>query len=188
MPVEVSGEYGFWLGLATVIVESIIAVLLFQTVKDYAEVGRASRIEAKQRLRPWVGPSSGIEFVRTTNGNHQYSITIKNFGETPATSVLAMSRASSELPNREVSSDNSSERFNLGPLLPHMEKRYWIFIDSKMLETAAKVNQPIYIIIHFLYEFSEGARSGYGMISEMDTESNTFMHKDMWVEQEISKR
>lgn len=54
MALEIVGEYGFWIALATLIVESLIAFLLLRTVRDYSEVARVSRIEGKQRFRPWV--------------------------------------------------------------------------------------------------------------------------------------
>ena len=70
------------------IVEAIIVVLLYRTVKNYAEVAKLSRIKVKQRFRPWIGPSTGkIEFVRSTDGKEQYSIAIKNFGEIAATKL-----------------------------------------------------------------------------------------------------
>lgn len=185
MAIEIGGEQLFWLELATVIVESIIAILLYRTVKDYAEVAKVSRIEAKQRFRPWVGPEGGITFLREENGKHHYSITIKNFGEIPASSVIGMSSARSERPNRDLLKDDKLDRFNLGPLLPYMEKRYWIFIDSEVIAEAKKRNMPIYTAVYFLYEFPSGGKSGYGMISELDPNSNAFVHKDMWVDQEI---
>jgi hypothetical protein len=186
MPIEIGGEQLFWLELATVIVESIIAVLLYRTVRDYAEVAKLSRIEAKQRFRPWVGPEGGISFLRESNGKHHYSITIKNFGEIPASSVVGMSVAKSEPPSRDLIKGDQLEKFNLGPLLPYMEKRYWIFIDSGVMEEAKKRNSAIYTLVYFLYEFPSGGKSGYGMISELDPKSNSFIHKDMWVDQEIS--
>jgi hypothetical protein len=60
---------GLWISLATLIVESIIVILLYRTVKDYAEVAKLSRVEVRQRFRPWIGPSTGIvEFIRSTDG------------------------------------------------------------------------------------------------------------------------
>lgn len=189
MALEVVGEYGFWIAIATLIVESLIVFLLYRTVRDYAEVARVSRIEAKQRFRPWVGPAGGIEFLRANNGKHQYSVTLKNFGEIPAANVTGMSATKLELPNREqVTTDNGQfDKFSLGPLLPYMEKRYWIFVDAEVLEKAKQENRPIYTAIYFLYEFPAGGKSGYGMISQLDPNTNTFIHKDMWVDQEISK-
>ena len=91
---------GLWISLATLIVEAIIVVILYRTVKDYAEVARLSRIEVKQRFRPWIEPSTGkIEFVRSADGKEQYSIAIKNFGEIAATNVVAMSIKGNEMPS-----------------------------------------------------------------------------------------
>lgn len=185
MAIEVPGEIGLALGFATVIVESIIVVLLYRTVKDYAEVAKVSRIEAKHRFRPWVGPAGGIDFLREANAKRQYAIAIKNFGEIPATSVIGMSAARLDLPTRESINKDELSKFNLGPLLPYMEKRYWIFIDNETIEKAKQANSPIYAIIYFLYEFASGGKSGYGMISQLDPSSNTFVHRDMWVDQEV---
>jgi hypothetical protein len=179
-------EYSFWLEVATFLVEAAIVILLYRTVKDYAEVAKVSKIEAKQRFRPWVGPEGGISFLREENGKRQYSITIKNFGEIPAANVVGMSAARMDLPARSTVNKDQLDQFSLGPLLPSMEKRYWIFIDSSVLEKAKNENNSIYTIVYFLYEFAAGAKSGYGMISQLDPRSNTFVHKDMWVDQEIS--
>ena len=184
---ELAGEFGFWLALATVIVESVIVVLLYRTVKDYAEVAKLSRIEAKHRFRPWVGPAGGIEFLREANGKHQYAVTIKNYGEIPASSVIGISTTRSESPSREIINGDGLDKFNLGPLLPYMEKRYWIFIDSAAIEKA-KNGADVFAVIYFLYEFPSGGKGGYGMISQYDSKSNAFVHKDMWVDLEASMK
>lgn len=186
MAIELPGDFGLYLGLATFIVESVIVVLLYRTVKDYSEVAKLSRIEAKQRFRPWVGPAGGIEFLRVSNARNQYSITIKNFGEIPAASVIAMSGSGTELPSRKAINIDGMEKFNLGPLLPYMEKKYWIFVDSELIEKAKHASGPIYVTVYFLYEFTSGGKSGYGMISQLDANSNTFVHIDMWVDLEVS--
>lgn len=186
MAIEVAGEFGILLAIAAVIVEAVIAVLLFRTVKDFAEVAKTSRIEAKQRFRPWIGPSGGIEFLREMDSKNQYSITIKNFGEIPAASVEGMSAVGSILPTRASISGDGLSKFNLGPLLPYMEKKYWIFVSNEIIEEAKRTSSPLYAIIYFRYEFAGGTKSGYGMISQMDPKSNTFVHQDMWVDQEIS--
>ena len=125
--------FGLWISLATLIVEAIIVVLLYRTVKDFAEVAKLSRLEVKQRFRPWIGPSTGkIEFIRSEDGKEQYSIAIKNFGEIAATNVVAMSIKGNEMPSTStrdilsMSSDDSSkvDKFTLGSLLPNMEKQY----------------------------------------------------------------
>lgn len=189
MSIEVAGDLGIWLGMATVVVEGIIAILLYRTVKDYSEVGKVSRIEAKQRLRPWIGPTGGIDFLKVANGKHQYSVTIKNYGEIPATCVIGMSFSGNEpLKKEDVNITNTQlEKFNLGPLLPNMEKRYWIFVGSEKVEYAIKESRYLYTAIYFFYEFAGERKSGYGMISQLDPKSNTFIHKEMWIDQEESK-
>jgi hypothetical protein len=189
----ISGEgdlgFGFWISVATLIVEAIIVVLLYRTVRDYAEVAKLSRVEVKQRFRPWIGPSTGkIEFIRSTDGREQYSIAIKNFGEIPATNVVAMSNKGNEMPStrdiRIMSSDDSSskfDKFTLGPLLPNMEKHYWLFLDSALLQRVKDDNSQLFTMVYFSYEFS-GGKAGYGMISQFDAKKGTFLHKDMWVD------
>jgi hypothetical protein len=181
---------GLWISLATLIVEAIIVVLLYRTVKDYAEVAKLSRIEVKQRFRPWIGPSTGkIEFVSSTDGKEQYSIAIKNFGEIAATNVVAMSIKGNEMPSTStrdilsMSSDDSSkvDKFTLGPLLPNMEKHYWLSLDSSLIEKVRDGNSQLFTTVYFSYEFS-GGKAGYGMISQFDTKTGTFLHKDMWVD------
>ena len=118
-----------WLDIASVAVETAIVILLIKTVKDYAEVAKASRLQVKQRFRPWIGPTTGIEFLREADGRHQFAIAVKNFGEIPATKVIAMSTAMSQLPTKEMLNGGNGhgakfDKYTLGPLLPNMEKRY----------------------------------------------------------------
>ena len=181
--------FGLWISLATLIVEAIIVVLLYRTVKDFAEVAKLSRLEVKQRFRPWIGPSTGkVEFVRSTDGKEQYSIAIKNFGEIAATNVVAMSNKGNDMPStRDIrirSSDDSSskfDKFTLGPLLPNMEKHYWLSLDSALLQKVKDDNSQLFTMVYFSYEFS-GGKAGYGMISQFDAKTDAFLHKDMWID------
>jgi hypothetical protein len=170
------------------IVEAIIGVLLYRTVKDYSEVAKLSRIEVKQRFRPWLGPSTGnVEFIRSADGKEQYSIAIKNFGEIAATNVVAMSINGNEMPSTRnihiMSSDDSSkfDNFTLGPLLPNREKHYRLFLDSALLQKVKDDTSQFFTMVYFSYEFS-GGKAGYGMISQFDATTDTFLHKDMWVD------
>jgi hypothetical protein len=181
--------FGFWISVATLVVEAIIVVLLYRTVRDYAEVAKLSRVEVKQRFRPWIGPSTGkVEFVRSTDGKEQYSIAIKNFGEIAATNVIAMSNKGNDMPStRDIrirSSDDSSskfDKFTIGPLLPNMEKHYWLSLDSALLQKVKDDNSQLFTMVYFSYEFP-GGKAGYGMISQFDAKTGTFLHKDMWVD------
>ena len=69
----------------------------------------------------------------------------------------------------------------LGPLLPNMEKRYWIFIDSDLIQKGKSGTSQLYTFVYFSYEF-EGGKSSYGMISEYNPRTGIFVHKDMWVD------
>jgi hypothetical protein len=162
-----------------------IVFLLWRTVKDFGETGKVSKIQLEHRFRPWIGPSSGIEYVRKDNGQHQYAITVKNYGQIPASKVTALFTIKKDaMPSREIllnSSDSSIDKFNLGPLLPFMEKRYWIFIDSEMIQKSKEDKGQIFIALYFAYEYSK-EQSGYGMISYLDTNTDIFVHKEMWID------
>lgn len=181
----IGGEYGFWIGVGTLVVETIIVILLYRTVRDYAEVAKLSKVEVKHRFRPWIGPTGNIEFMREIDGRNQYVVTIKNYGQLPATSVIGMSAAKREIPNRDIVRSDSIEKFNLGPLLPNMEKKYWVFVDRDLVDKSKGENSDLFTIVYFSYEYGGGVKSGYGMISQLDVRSNTFVHKDMWVDESL---
>ena len=165
------------------VAEIIIVFLLWKTVKDFAELAKVSKLQTQVRFRPWIGPSGNIQHVRddSENKKKQYAISIKNFGEVPSTAVTAISVCSESLPKRESLKSPDAESFNLGPLLPNMEKRYWIFIDTALMENAEQGTSGLFVVIYFSYEFA-GGKSAYGMISQYDRKSGVFIHKDMWLE------
>lgn len=164
-------------GVATV----AIVFFLWRTMKHLEETTRLSRVQVTHRFRPWVGPSSGVEFMRTAEGKEQFAIKLKNYGEIPSSNVVAMFTMKNEMPTRSTLSSDGIDKFNLGPLLPNMEKRYWFFIDSHAMQKAKDGNAQIFIALYFGYELMEG-KSGYGMISQFDSKTNAFVHKDMWVD------
>jgi len=165
------------------VAEIIIVFLLWKTVKDFAELAKVSKLQTQVRFRPWIGPSGNIQHVRddSENKKKQYAISIKNFGEVPSTAVTAISVCSESLPRRESLKSPDAESFNLGPLLPNMEKRYWIFIDTALMENAEQGTSGLFVVIYFSYEFA-GGKSAYGMISQYDRKSGVFIHRDMWLE------
>lgn len=180
----IEGELGVWAQIGSLIVETAIVVLLAKTVKDYAHVAKMSRLQTEQRFRPWIGPTSGIEPLRTIDGKQQFTVAIKNFGEIPATNVIATSATRHDtLPKREdlIANQDGLDKFVLGPLLPNMEKKYWIFIDSTDIQKTKEGSSGLYLFVHFIYEY-HGGKSGYGMISQFDPKSGIFVHKDMWVD------
>jgi len=181
----------FWIGIAhwlTGIGTVVLAFALFRTFKHLEAVTKMSTIETEYRLRPWVGPSSGIKRMdNSINGNIQFSITIKNFGDLPASGVKARSIVSTKPISKESLKEPMSE-FNLGPLLPHMEKSYWFFIEPPMWDKIANGNDSLFVGIYFDYPSITGS-NGYGMISEYNKNNQTFIHKDMWIDYpQVSKK
>ena len=167
------------------IAQIAIVFILWKTVKDFGETAKVSKIQVEHRFRPWIGPSSGIEFVRKDNGQHQYAITIKNYGQVPASNVTVLFKVKiDEMPTRGITfntSESGIDEFKLGPILPSMEKHYWIFIDSELIQKSKQDKRQIFIALYFAYEYSR-ERSGYGMFSYLDTNTEAFVHKEMWID------
>ncbi len=172
-----------WISIASGIATVAVVYLLWRTVTQFEETAKVSKVQLTHRFRPWVGPSSGIEFMHTTpEGQDQFAITLKNYGELPASNVTAMFAMKNTMPSRDILKNSDGiDKFSLGPLLPNMEKCYWFFIDSDLMQKAKDDNTQIFVAIRFAYEFL-GGRSGYGMISHFDSKANIFVHRDMWVD------
>lgn len=170
-----------WVSIGAGVATVLVVYLLWKTVRHMEETSRLSKVQVAHRFRPWVGPSSGISFMRTAEGKDQYSITLKNFGELPASNILVMFAIKNEKPNKDIFSSDGIDRFSLGPLLPNMEKRYWFFIDSDLMRKTKDGGAEVFVAMYFAYEFP-GGKSGYGMISQFDPPAETFVHKDMWVD------
>ena len=164
-------------------VGTIALVFLFwKTIKQLEETVKLSRIQSIHRFRPWIGPLNSIEFMSTNQGRQQFSITLKNYGEIPASNVVAMSMVKNEMMTRDaLKNSNGADSFNLGPLLPNMEKRYWFFIGSDLVQKAKDGSAQIFISLYFAYEHP-GGKSGYGMVSQFEPKINGFVHKEMWVD------
>ena len=160
----------------------ILIVFFWKTIKYLEESSKNARIQTNYRFRPWIGPTNSIKPMSTADNRHQFAIEIKNYGEIPASDVIAMYKMNTEMMSRDVTKNPENlERFSLGPLLPNMEKRYWFFIDSDLIEKAKNGGTEIFILLYFVYEHLAG-KSCYGMISHYDPKTNSFAHKDMWVD------
>ncbi|HSB57564.1 MAG TPA: hypothetical protein VLD38_07140 [Nitrosopumilaceae archaeon] len=160
----------------------ILIVLFWKTIKHLEEASKNARIQTNYRFRPWVGPTNGIKLMSTTDNRHQFGIDIKNYGEIPASNIIAMFKMKNDMMTRDLlKNPESLESFNLGPLLPNMEKRYWFFIDSDLVEKAKNGGTNIFTLLYFSYDHL-GGKSGYGMISQYDPKTDLFLHKDMWVD------
>jgi uncharacterized repeat protein (TIGR01451 family) len=173
--------------IAGVFLDVGILLLLWKTVKDFSELAKVSKLQTEVRFRPWVGPSSGYELLMEDNDKKQYSIALKNFGEIPAPNVEVTCSITDLMPDKlsflNSNNDNnqSKNQFQLGPLLPGMEKRYWIFIENERYLKAVEGTSNLFIFIYFSYVFS-GRKSGYGMISQLDNKTTKFIHKEMWID------
>ena len=173
--------------IAGVFLDVGILLLLWKTVKDFSELAKVSKLQTEVRFRPWVGPSSGYELLMEDNDKKQYSIALKNFGEIPAQNVVVTCSITDLMPDKlsllKSNNDNndSQNQFQLGPLLPGMEKRYWIFIENEQYLKAVEGTSNLFISIYFSYVFS-GRKSGYGMISQLDNKTTKFVHKEMWID------
>lgn len=171
--------------IIAVFLEMAVVVLLYKTVKDFAELAKVSKLQTQVRFRPWVGPNGGFEFLRDDNDKKQYSIAMKNFGEVPATNVIVTSTISDTKPDKssvlESSKQDGASEFHIGPLLPGMEKRYWVFIENERYQKTMDGTSNLFVFIYFTYLYS-GGKSGYGMISELDNKTNNFVHREMWID------
>ena len=149
-----------------------LVVILFKTVKQLEHTVELSQIQTKYRFRPWIGPISNIiPLNRSMNNRHQFDVVVKNYGELPAKEVTVWFRAGTEMLSKKNLQAKGVETFNLGPILPNMEKHYWFFIDSDMWKKAEHGVEKIFVIIYFEY-MAINKKSGYGMISEYDRAGN----------------
>jgi hypothetical protein len=170
--------------IIAVFLEMGVVILLWKTVKDFAELAKVSKLQTEVRFRPWVGPSGGFEFLRDDNNNKQYSIAMKNFGEVPASNVIVTCTISDSKPDKSSILGSKQEgvtEFHLGPLLPGMEKRYWVFVENERYRKTIEGTSNLFIFIYFSYIYS-GGKSGYGMISQLDSKTNNFVHREMWID------
>ena len=171
-----------------VLLEAGVVILLWKTVKDFAELAKVSKLQTEVRFRPWVGPSGGFELLRDDDDKKQYSIAMKNFGEVSASNVIVTCTITDSMPaklsflnHNHNNSSESKNQFQLGPLLPGMEKRYWVFIENDRYRKTMEGASNIFIFIYFSYVYS-GGKSGYGMISHLDNKTNNFVHREMWID------
>jgi uncharacterized repeat protein (TIGR01451 family) len=171
--------------IMAVFLEMAVVVLLWKTVKDFAELAKVSKLQTEVRFRPWVGPSGGFEFLRDDNDKKQYAIAMKNFGEVPASNVIVTSTISETKPIKTSvlngSKPDGVSEFHIGPLLPGMEKRYWVFIENERYRKTLEGTSNLFVFIYFSYFYS-GGKSGYGMISQLDSKTNNFVHREMWID------
>jgi hypothetical protein len=165
-------------GIGTV----VLAVALIRTFKHMAAVTKMTSLETEYRLRPWIGPTGPIKKMeKSISDDCQFEITIKNYGEIPASSVTAKFVKSTEPLTRESFQSINGDSYDLGPVMPTMEKHYWFFIDSETWKKADSGETSLYTGLYFEYNNGD-KKSGYGMLSEYNSTTKNFIHKDMWID------
>lgn len=175
--VDVTGIGSVITAIATI----ALVVLLYRTVKQLEATVEVSRIQTEYRFRPWIGHSGDIKKMETTtNGDCQFDITIKNFGELPASGVSAKFGFSNQTMTRN-DIQSKSDSFDLGPILPNMEKHFWFFIPKDVWKNTIDEKSKIFTGLFFEYAAS-GQKNGYGMLSEYNPTNDVFVHKDMWLD------
>ena len=145
-------------------------------------VTKMTTIETEYRLRPWIGPMGPIKKMeKSISEDCHFDVTIKNFGELPAVGVIAKFVRSNKPLTREALESKDVTSYNLGPIMPTMEKHYWFFINSEIWEKADSGSEPLHTGLYFEYTNS-GKKCGYGMLSEYSSTAKNFIHKDMWID------
>ena len=168
--------------VGTAVATIALVILLYRTIKQMEATVNLSRIQTEYRFRPWVGPTNSIkELTNSINGKRQFEVVVKNFGEIPAEHVMAYFKHDDKLISKNDLKSENVESFNLGPVLPNMEKHYWFLLDHDLIDKAKEGKEKIFTAVYFEYPVS-GGKSGYGMISEYNAQTNGFVHKEMWVE------
>jgi len=180
---EISIE--LWVGVAhwlTGVGTVALAIALIRTFHHMRAVTKMTSIETEYRLRPWIAPTGSIKKMeKSISDDCQFDITIKNYGEIAASSVTAKFVKSTEPLTRESFQSSDMDSYDLGPLMPTMEKHFWFFIDSETWKKADSGSIPLYTGLYFEYSHAE-KKSGYGMLSEYSSTTKNFVHKEMWID------
>jgi len=169
-----------WLtGVDTIVLD----VALIRTFKHMEVVTQMSSIETEYRLRPWIGLTGSItKMDESISDDCQFDIAIKNYGEIPAKCVAAKFAKSNEPLSRKSFQSSDVVSYELGPVMPTMEKHYWFFINSDEWKKADSGSESLFTGLYFEYDVS-GKKPGYGMLSEYNATSKNFVHKEMWIDQ-----
>lgn len=164
-------------GIGTV----VLVILIVKTLKHMEIATRFTEIQTNFKFRPWIGPTGAVKEIENNELNKKFAIIVKNYGDLPARNVTVISIVSENEITREQLSSKKSNMFSLGPMLPTMEKQYWLFVDKDLFKSKLEAKKPIHTAMYFQYD-NLGQKNGYGMISELNPETMIFVHKDMWVD------
>lgn len=175
--IEILGAVG---SIATAAATIVLVILLWRAVKQMEITVKLSRVQTEFRFRPWIGPIDSIKNIGEAEGKTQFDVTVKNYGEIPAEYLKASFKMDTQIMGKEALNSEKIDKFDLGPMLPNMDKHYWFFIDSEIIQRAKEGKTKIFIALNFEYPTTEEI-SGYGMVSEYNPKTNGFIHRDMWV-------
>ncbi len=169
--------------LATAIATILLVLMLWKAIKQMESTVELSKIQTNLRFRPWIGPSTGIKplGLSSDGDKQQFEVVVKNFGEIVAEEVTVFCKKDTKEISKDEITSEGTEKFNLGPILPNMEKRYWIFVDVDLMNKVKNGEETLHTLVYFEYPVPAG-KSGYGMISEYDNKKEIFIHKKMWVD------
>ena len=164
----------------------VLVIVIIKTLKHMEIATRFTEIQTNYKFRPWIGPSNTIREIDGDEKHSRFEILLKNFGDLPAASVTVISIISENPITREQivdaqSSSGNIHVFNIGPMLPNMEKRYWLYVPNESIKNSINLKKVIHTGMYFRYENLK-KKNGYGMISEMNPQTKSFVHKDMWVD------
>ena len=175
-------DIAVWAQIATAAATIALVILLYFTVKQFEAQVEVSKVQTEFRFRPWIGPTGSIKKMeKSISDDCQFDIAIRNYGELPASSVTAKFVKSTKPLTRELLHSSDVEAYDLGPVLPTMEKHYWFFIDSETWKKADSGSIPLHTGLYFEYNHA-GKKCGYGMVSEYSSSAKNFVHKDMWID------
>jgi len=164
-----------------------LVFMLYKAIKQMESTVRLTQIQTEYQLRPWIGPSSRFQRIDPSiNDMIQFEVTVKNFGEIPASGVDAKFISDDKMIARNTVLSNPENQFALGPILPNMEKRYWFFIDKQRWSNVASGKESLFTGVYFQYS-ANSKQNGYGIISEYIPSSQNFVHKDMWIDNPSSE-
>lgn len=158
-----------------------LSILLYRTFKHMNASTRATEIQTEHKFRPWIGPTGTIREANSGSDKKRFEIMIRNYGEYAATGVTVTSLVKLEKIAKDDLKSKTNSHVSLGPLLPTMEKRFWFDMDDQTIKKAKEASTKIFVGIVIEYPLTFG-ESEYGVISEVDPETLSFVHKDMWVQ------
>jgi hypothetical protein len=159
----------------------VLSILLYRTLKHLETVTRATESQTEYKFRPWIGPIGTIKAMEGSSDKKRFELVIRNYGEYATNDVIITNLIKSEIITKDELKLKADAHRSLGPLLPNMEKRFWFDIDNQTIKKAKDTNTKIFVGVIMEYPLTFG-KSEYGMISELDPETFSFVHKDMWVQ------